>query len=85
MNYIKPLKPFKKYIAVGAPALGIIGEFITFFDLRGTFKTFIQDEGAKLSSSLGIGFFLILASFILTAFVGLMIYHGMELPKKNRK
>lgn len=85
MNYIKPLKPFKKYIAVGAPALGIIGEFITFFDLRGTFKTFIQDEGAKLSSSLGIGFFLILASFILTALVGLMIYHGMELPKKNRK
>lgn len=85
MNYIKPLKPFKKYITVGAPALGIIGEFITFFDLRGTFKTFIQDEGAKLSSSLGIGFFLILASFILTAVVGLMIYHGMELPKKNRK
>lgn len=85
MNYIKPLKPFKKYIAVGAPVLGIIGEFITFFDLRGTFKTFIQDEGAKLSSSLGIGFFLILASFILTAVVGLMIYHGMELPKKNRK
>lgn len=87
MNYIKPLKPFKKYIAVGAPALGIIGEFITFFDLRGTFKTFIQDEGAKLSSSLGIGFFLILASYILTAVVGLMMYHGMELPKKkkNRK
>lgn len=87
MNYIKPLKPFKKYIAVGAPALGIIGEFITFFDLRGTFKTFIQDEGAKLSSSLGIGFFLILVSYILTAVVGLMMYHGMELPKKkkNRK
>lgn len=87
MNYIKPLKPFKKYIAVGAPALGIIGEFITFFDLRGTFKTFIQDEGAKLSSSLGIGFFLILVSFILTAVVGLMIYHGMQLPKnkKDRK
>lgn len=85
MNYIKPLKPFKKYIAVGAPALGIIGEFITFFDLRGTFKTFIQDEGAKLSSSLGIGFFLILASFILTAVVGLMVYHGIQLPKKNRK
>lgn len=84
MNYIKPLKPFKKYIAVGAPALGIIGEFITFFDLRGTFKTFIQDEGAKLSSSLGIGFFLILASFILTAVVGLMVYHGIQLPKKNR-
>ena len=87
MNYIKPLKPFKKYIAVGAPVLGIIGEFITFFDLRGTFKTFIQDEGAKLSSSLGIGFFLILVSFILTAVVGLMIYHGMQLPKnkKDRK
>ena len=85
MNYIKPLEPLKKYIAVGAPALGIIGEFITFFDLRGTFKTFIQDEGAKLSSSLGIGFFLILASFILTAIVGLIIYYGMELPKKNRK
>ena len=87
MNYIKPLKPFKKYIAVGAPALGIIGEFITFFDLRGTFKTFIQDEGAKLSSSLALGFFLILVSFILTAVVGLMIYHGMQLPKhkKDRK
>lgn len=87
MNYIKPLKPFKKYIAVGAPALGIIGEFITFFDLRGTFKTFITDEGAELKSTLGIGFFLILASFILTAVVGLMIYHGMELPnkKKDRK
>ena len=85
MNYIKPLKPFKKYIAVGAPALGIIGEFITFFDLRGTFKSFIQDEGAKLSSSLGIGFFLILASFILTAVVGLMIYHGRELPKKKKE
>lgn len=84
MNYIKPLKPFKKYIAVGAPVLGIIGEFITFFDLRGTFKTFIQDEGAKLSSSLGIGFFLILVSFILTAVVGLTMYHGMELPKKKK-
>lgn len=84
MNYIKPLKPFKKYIAVGAPALGIIGEFITFFDLRGTFKTFIQDEGAELSSSLGIGFFLILVSFILTAVVGLVIYHGVELPKKKK-
>jgi len=85
MNNIKPLKPFKKYIAVGAPALGIIGEFITFFDLRGTFKTFIQDEGAKLSSSFGIGFFLLLASFVLTAVVGLIIYHGLELPTKNRK
>ena len=85
MNYIKPLKPFKKYIAVGAPALGIIGEFVTFFDLRGLCKTFIQDEGAKLSSSFGIGFFLILASYILIAVVGLMIYHGMELPKKKRK
>lgn len=85
MNYIKPLKPFKKYIAVGAPALGIIGEFITFFDLRELCKTFIQDEGVKLSSSLGIGFFLVLASYILTAVVGLMIYYGMQLPKKNRK
>lgn len=84
MNYIKPLKPFKKYIAVGAPVIGILGEFITFFDLKGLFKTYIVEEGTELKSSLGIGFFLILASFILTAVVGLMVYHGMELPKKKK-
>lgn len=84
MNYIKPLKPFKKYIAVGAPVIGILGEFITFFDLRGLFKTYIVEEGTELKATLGIGFFLILASFVLTAVVGLIVYHGMELPKKKK-
>lgn len=84
MNYIKPLKPFKKYIAVGAPVVGIIGEIVTFFDLRGLFKTYIVEEGTELKATLGIGFFLILASFVLTAVVGLIVYHGMELPKKKK-
>lgn len=84
MNYIKPLKPFKKYIAIGAPALGIIGEIITFLDLKGLFKTYIVEEGTELKATLGIGFFLILASFVLTAVVGLIVYHGMELPKKKK-
>ena len=81
MNYIKPLGKYKKYIAVGAPIIGIIGEVVTFIDLKHLFQTFIIEDGVKLKSILGIGFFLILASFCLTAIVGLIIYHNVKLPK----
>lgn len=83
MNYIKPLGKYKKYIAVGAPIIGIIGEVATFIDLKHLFQTFIVEDGVELKSILGIGFFLMLASFCLTAIVGLIIYHNVKLPKKK--
>lgn len=83
MNYIKPLGKYKKYIAVGAPIIGIIGEVATFIDLKHLFQTFIVEDGVELKSILGIGFFLVLASFCLTAIVGLVIYHNVKLPKKK--
>lgn len=84
VNYIKPLKSFRKIIAVGAPAIGIIGAIITLFDVGNLFKTFASAQGAELKTSLGIGFFLILVSYILTAMLGLVIYHGLEIPIKKK-
>ena len=85
MNYIKPLKSTKKWIAIGAPVIGILFEIITLLDIKKIFNTFlIAEEEVKLKTSLGIGFFLILISYILTIIVGLIIYHNMRLPKKKK-
>lgn len=84
INYIKPLKSFRKIIVVGAPAIGVIGEIITYFDISNLFKTFANAQGAELKTSLGIGFFLILVSYILTFVLGLVIYNGVEIPIKKK-
>ena len=84
LNYIRPLQPYKKIIAVAAPILGIIAELVALLDIRGIFKTFIvAGEGIKLKTSLGIGFLLVLMCYVLIAVLGLIIYHGMKLPKKK--
>lgn len=86
MNYIRPLKSLKRWIAVGAPVIGILFEIITLLDIRKIFNTFmIVEEEVKLKTSLGIGFFLILISYILTIIVGFIVYHNMELPKKKKR
>lgn len=85
LNYIKPLKPYKKMIAVVAPALGIVAEIISLLGIRGVFKSLLTSSGATdLKMSLGIGFFLIFLCYALIAVVGLVLFHGMELPKKKK-
>ncbi len=85
LNYIKPLKPYKKMIAVAASALGIVAEIISLLGIRGVFKNLLaSSEATGLKMSLGIGFFLILLCYVLIAVVGLVLFHGMELPKKKK-
>lgn len=84
LNYVKPLRPYRKLIAVGAPALGIIAEIATLLDIRKIFKGLLMaGDGIKLHTSLGIGFFLISICYVLIAVLGLIMYHGVKLPKKK--
>lgn len=91
MNYIKPLRPYRRAIAIIAPALSFISEIILFFIIRATCIS-----NAKTSSGGGddfsmstkihtiphIGFYLLLVSYILTAVVGFITYYGMKIPDK---
>ncbi len=85
LNYIKIPNPAKKWISISIPALGIIAEIITLLDLKGLWKTFIE-EGVKLKTSLGAGFFLLIICYILITAVNLNTHLGIGLPnKKSRK
>lgn len=83
LNYIKPLKPYQKWIAVGAPLLGIIAEIITLFDVGKLFTGGAMAMDAKVKTSPGIGFILILVVYILMIAVGLILHHGMKVPSKK--
>lgn len=80
LNYIKISKLPKKWIAVVAPLFGIIVEIITVLDIRGLYRTFITGDNVKLKTSLGIGFFLILVSYLFILGISLVIYHNFKLP-----
>lgn len=88
MNYIKPLNPYKKIIAVALPVVGIIMEIVTLLDIRSIINSFIDltpgVERNMVHTSIGIGFILLIVSFVLMTVCGLMIYHNFKLPKKNK-
>lgn len=85
INYIRISKLPQKWIAVAAPALGIIVEIITLLDIRKLYKTFITTEGVTLKTSLGIGFILIFIVYLVTIIIASVIYHNMKLPKKKNR
>lgn len=90
MNYIKQLKPYRRLIAIVAPAASIVCEILTVIFLRShVVKYFNAGGGAdvagvEFNTSLKIGFWLLLASYILTAVVGFITYYGLQLPKKKK-
>lgn len=85
MNYIKRLNPLKKWIAVGAPMLGILTEIGVLLDIKELCKTFIIEDGVELKTSLGIGFFLILIFYIVTAIIGFSICHNKKLHTQKKE
>lgn len=92
MNYIKQLKPYRRIIAIAVPLLCIIFEIFSAVALRSVFmegagamNSITKTVGVKIeySSSLKIGFWLILISYILTAVVGFITYYGLKINKKK--
>lgn len=93
MNYIKQLKPYRRLIAIVTPCLSILFEIFTVIALKSGLNTAAESAtavgeslGMKVgySTSLLIGFWLILISYILTAVVGYITYYGLELPNKKK-
>lgn len=95
MNYISQLKPYRRIIAVGVPALCIIGEIVAAIVIKGSVNAGSEAVGAvgkavgvktETSASFGIGFWLMLVSFILTAVIGFISYYGIDqLPIKKKQ
>lgn len=94
MNYIPQLKPYRKIIAVGVPALSLIGEIIAAMVIKdavnaasGVTEAVGKSVGVKAEtgSSFGIGFWLMLVSYLLTAVIGFISYYGIDqLPIKKK-
>ncbi len=85
MNYIKPLNPYKKIIAVVMPIVGIVMDIVTLLDIKSLINSYAKVAGvdSMIHMSIGIGFILIIVSYILMAVCGLMIYHNFKLPKRK--
>lgn len=85
MNYIKPLNPYKKIIAVVMPIVGIVMDIVTLLDIKSLINSYAKLAGADsmIHMSIGIGFILIIVSYILMAVCGLMIYHNLKIPKRK--
>ncbi len=80
-NYINLEFFKKKWIDTFIPLIGILAEIITLLDLRKLCKSFVIEDGVKLNTSLGLGFFLILVCYILIAIIKSTSSHGFKLPK----
>ena len=85
MNYIKPLNPYKKIIAVVMPIVGIVMDIVTLLDIKSLINSYAKLAGADsmIHMSIGIGFILIIVSYVLMAVCGLMIYHNLKIPKRK--
>ena len=93
MNYINALKPYRRIIALLVPLLCIIFEIFTAVALRSICMNYmgIADSTAgafggsvDYDTSLLIGFWFILLSYILTAIIGFITYYGLN-SIKNKK
>ncbi len=100
LNYIAQLKPYRRIISIAVPAVSIIFEIISFAHVKSAFMALqagadaanelLEEFGAgsetiKISSSMQIGFVLILISYILTAIVGYLTYYGLNTTNKNNQ
>ena len=85
MNYIKPLNPYKKIIAVVMPIVGIVMDIVTLLDIKSLINSYAKLAAADsmIHMSIGIGVILIIVSYILMAVCGLMIYHNLKIPKRK--
>lgn len=80
-NYIN-LEFFKKiWIDALIPLTGILAEIITLLDVQKLCKSFVIEDGIKLNTSLGLGFFLILFCYILIVILKFTSSRGFKLPK----
>ena len=93
MNYINALKPYRRIIALLVPLLCIIFEIFTAVALRSVCMNSmgIADSTAgafggsiDYDTSLLIGFWFILLSYILTGIIGFITYYGLN-SIKNKK
>lgn len=93
MNYINALKPYRRIIALLVPLLCIIFEIFTSVALRSVVMNTmgIADSAAKTlggsidyNTSLMIGFWLILLSYVLTAIIGFITYYGLNTINNKR-
>ena len=93
MNYINALKPYRRIIALLVPLLCIIFEIFTAVALRSVVMNTmgIADSAAETfggsidyDTSLLIGFWFILLSYILTGIIGFITYYGLN-SIKNKK
>ena len=93
MNYINALKPYRRIIALLVPLLCIIFEIFTAVALRSVVMNTmgIADSAAKTlggsidyNTSLMIGFWLILLSYVLTAIIGFITYYGLNTINNKR-
>lgn len=92
-NFISKVKPFRRAISVCGPALSLIFEIVAFFAMKSNYmkaaggisdavNSFV-DVGMEVSCSAGLGFFIMIISYILTAAAGLIAYFGVSFNKKQ--
>lgn len=84
-NYIRIDFLNKKWIDIGIPCLGVLVQIITLLDLKKLCKTFVTEEGIKLTTTLGVGFFLILLCYVLIIISKLVLSDNLKWLEKRGK
>lgn len=90
LNYIKPLRPYRRPISIFCPLAGVVIEIITFISLKsklkGAISIEVEDESARIIYTISpqIGFFLVMIMFIVTGIVGYITYYGLKIPSKKK-
>lgn len=69
----------------GSPCVVCRGRCEALLDIGRLCRARVIGEGMKLKTSPGIGFFSLMAIYILTIVIGLMLYYGFQAPKKKQK
>lgn len=84
-NFIEKIKPFRRAIAICFPVISLIFEIITYFACKSTYlnATGVVGGTVDCDTSFGLGFFILLISYILTVLVGYIAYLGIS-PKKKQ-
>ncbi len=84
-NFIAKLKPFRRAISICCPIISFIFEIITYFACKSTYlkTTGVVGNSVDCDTSFGLGFFILLITYILTVVVGYIAYLGIPSKKKQ--
>ncbi len=85
-NFIAKLKPFRRAISICCPIISFIFEIITYFACKSAYLNAtggLVGNSVDCDTSFGLGFFILLITYILTVVVGYIAYLGIPSKKKQ--